>query len=75
MQCRIRLKTDEMQNVREEGLEPSRQRHKNLNLARLPIPPLAHSNRTAVRQPTAKTIAIEAIVCKANEKQSRRQSK
>ncbi len=27
--------------VREKGLEPSRQRHRNLNPARLPIPPLA----------------------------------
>ena len=27
--------------VREMGLEPTRQRHRNLNPARLPIPPLA----------------------------------
>ena len=29
--------------VREMGLEPTRQRHRNLNPARLPIPPLAQS--------------------------------
>ena len=31
--------------VREKGLEPSRQRHRNLNPARLPISPLARATR------------------------------
>src|SRR5699024_5356175 len=32
-------------HVREGGLEPPRQRHWNLNPARLPIPPLARERR------------------------------
>ena len=35
--------------VREMGLEPTRQRHRNLNPARLPIPPLAHAYQPAGR--------------------------
>ena len=39
-------KVRENNTVREMGLEPTRQRHRNLNPARLPIPPLAQHPKT-----------------------------
>ncbi len=40
---------DDLLLVRQKGLEPPRRRHQNLNLARLPIPPLAQNGKENVK--------------------------
>ena len=53
--------------VREMGLEPTRQRHRNLNPARLPIPPLARDMQNPRRAHTSRAMEpldrIELSTC------------